>query len=52
MLLVFTALIAGSEVAFFSLSAKDINYIKQKEDHNHKSILNLLRTPNDFWRHC
>ncbi|MBL7755007.1 MAG: gliding motility-associated protein GldE [Chitinophagaceae bacterium] len=47
-LLVFTALIAGSEVAFFSLSAKDINYIKQKEDHNHKSILNLLENPKRF----
>ncbi|HOZ51849.1 MAG TPA: gliding motility-associated protein GldE [Chitinophagaceae bacterium] len=45
LLLIFTALIAGSEVAFFSLSAKDINYIKQKEDEGYKTILNLLENP-------
>ncbi|HPI55101.1 MAG TPA: gliding motility-associated protein GldE [Chitinophagaceae bacterium] len=44
-LLILTALIAGSEVAFFSLSAKDINYIKQKEDPGHKTILNLIEQP-------
>jgi len=47
-LLLLTALIAGSEVAYFSLSAKDINYIKQKEDPNHKSILTLLEHPKRF----
>lgn len=40
-----TALIAGSEVAFFSLSAKDINYIKQKEDKGYETILQLLENP-------
>jgi putative hemolysin len=45
LLLVLTALIAGSEVAFFSLSAKDINYIKQKEKGNYQTILNLLENP-------
>lgn len=44
-LLVLTALIAGSEVAFFSLSAKDINYIKQREDDGYKTILNLIEQP-------
>jgi gliding motility-associated protein GldE len=44
-LLVFTALIAGSEVAFFSLSARDINYIKQKEDSSYNSVLKLLENP-------
>lgn len=44
-LLILTALIAGSEVAFFSLSAKDINYIKQKEDAGHKMILSLIEQP-------
>jgi putative hemolysin len=43
--LVFTALIAGSEVAFFSLSAKDINFIKQKEDGGYKTILKLIEQP-------
>jgi putative hemolysin len=43
--LIFTALIAGSEVAFFSLSAKDINFIKQKEDAGHKAILKLIEQP-------
>ena len=45
LLLILTALIAGSEVAFFSLSAKDINYIKQKEDAGYKTILGLLENP-------
>lgn len=44
-LLILTALIAGSEVAFFSLSAKDINYIKQKEDAGYQTILKLLENP-------
>lgn len=44
-LLILTALIAGSEVAFFSLSAKDINYIKQKEDKGYETILHLLENP-------
>ena len=43
--MILTALIAGSEVAFFSLSAKDINYIKQKEDAGHKMILSLIEQP-------
>lgn len=45
LLLLFTALIAGSEVAFFSLSAKDLNYIKQKEDDSYRNVLRLLENP-------
>lgn len=44
-LLLLTALIAGSEVAFFSLSAKDMNYIKQKEDSGYRNVLRLLENP-------
>lgn len=45
LLLLFTAIIAGSEVAFFSLSAKDLNYIKQKEDDSYRNVLRLLENP-------
>ncbi|MBK7762608.1 MAG: gliding motility-associated protein GldE [Bacteroidetes bacterium] len=45
LLLAITAIIAGSEVAFFSLSAKDINYIKQKETSGYQNILRLLENP-------
>lgn len=44
-LIILTALISGSEVALFSLSAKDINYIKQKEDFNNQTLLQLLENP-------
>lgn len=44
-LLVFTALISGSEVALFSLSAKDINYMKQKDDDSYKTVLELIEHP-------
>lgn len=44
-LLLFTAIIAGSEVAFFSLSAKDINVIKQKETPAYQTILKLIESP-------
>ncbi|MBL7765921.1 MAG: gliding motility-associated protein GldE [Chitinophagaceae bacterium] len=45
LLLIVTALIAGSEVAFFSLSAKDINYIKQQDDNSYKNVLRLIENP-------
>ncbi|HNB80599.1 MAG TPA: gliding motility-associated protein GldE [Chitinophagaceae bacterium] len=45
LLLIFTAIIAGSEVAFFSLSAKDINYLKQKEQAPYTTVLRLLEKP-------
>jgi putative hemolysin len=44
-LLVFTAIVSGAEVAFFSLDAKDINYLKTKQSTAHKSILHLLEQP-------
>ncbi|HMN32020.1 MAG TPA: gliding motility-associated protein GldE [Chitinophagaceae bacterium] len=44
-LITFSALASGSEVALFSLSAKDINYIKQKNDYNHQTVLKLLENP-------
>lgn len=47
-LLLLTALVAGAEVAYFSLSTKDINYIKQKEDKSYQGILKLLENPKRF----
>ncbi|MEZ5047452.1 MAG: gliding motility-associated protein GldE [Chitinophagaceae bacterium] len=47
-LLLLTAIVAGSEVAYFSLSVKDINYIKQKENTTHSAILKLLEKPKHF----
>ncbi len=44
-LITISALVSGSEVALFSLSAKDINYIKQKNDYNHQTVLKLLENP-------
>ncbi|MBK7690667.1 MAG: gliding motility-associated protein GldE [Bacteroidetes bacterium] len=45
LLIILTALISGSEVALFSLSAKDINYIKTKQDYANTTLLNLLENP-------
>jgi putative hemolysin len=44
-LLILTAIVAGSEVAFFSLSAKDLNYLKSKNKGANKTIINLLEKP-------
>jgi gliding motility-associated protein GldE len=44
-LLFFTALISGSEVALFSLSSKDVNYMKQKEDNSYNAVLELIEHP-------
>jgi hypothetical protein len=41
-LLIFTAIVAGSEVAFFSLSAKDVNYLKSKNEGSNRTIIQLL----------
>jgi gliding motility-associated protein GldE len=40
-----TAITAGSETAYFSLTAKDINYLKQKEEPNARQVLSLLEQP-------
>lgn len=45
MLLVMSALISGSEVAFFSLSPAKIDRLKQSNSKTHKLILDLLDYP-------
>jgi putative hemolysin len=44
-LLLITAIVAGSEVAFFSLHAKDINYLKSKNEGSNRTIIQLLEKP-------
>ncbi len=44
-LLLLTAITAGAETAYFSLTAKDINYLKLKEDGSARQTLNLLEQP-------
>lgn len=44
-LLLFTAITAGSETAYFSLTAKDINYLKLKEEASARQVLQLLDQP-------
>ncbi len=36
---------AGSEVAFFSLTYKDINLLKTKQQHAYKRVIDLLENP-------
>ena len=43
-LIIFSAFISGSEVAFFSLTLQDIEELKKHEKHN--EVLNLLNQPN------
>lgn len=40
-----TALVAGAETAYFSLSAKDINYLKTKEKASARTASQLLEQP-------
>ena len=44
-LFVLSFFIAGSEVAFFSLSSKDINVLKTKKQPSFRRIVNLLEQP-------
>jgi gliding motility-associated protein GldE len=44
-LIIISFLIAGSEVAFFSLTYKDINMLKTKRQAGYKRIVTLLETP-------
>jgi putative hemolysin len=44
-LLFLTAIVAGAEVAFFSLNAKDLNYLKSKNSGKNNTIINLLENP-------
>lgn len=45
LLLIISFLIAGSEVAFFSLTYKDINVLKTKQQPSYRRIVNLLEQP-------
>lgn len=44
-LLTLTAITAGAETAYFSLSAKDINYLKTKEGQSARQTIQLLEQP-------
>lgn len=45
MLLVSSALVSGSEVAFFSLSPSDIDDLKQKKEEKSNAVVSLLKKP-------
>jgi putative hemolysin len=47
-LLVMSFIVAGSKIAFFSLSDKDINILKTKQDSSWKRIVNLLAEPKNL----
>jgi putative hemolysin len=44
-LLLITAITAGAETAYFSLTAKDINYLKVKEQPSARQAIHLLEQP-------
>ncbi len=44
-LLLLTAITAGAETAYFSLTAKDINYLKSKDKVNMRQTVKLLEKP-------
>ena len=45
-LLLISALVSGSEVAFFSLSPKTLNDLEEEESTRAHNVLKLMRTPN------
>lgn len=45
-LLFISALVSGSEVAFFSLSPKTLNDLEEEESTRAQNVLKLMRTPN------
>jgi gliding motility-associated protein GldE len=47
-LLILSFVLAGSEVAFFSLTYKDINILKTKQDASWKRIVSLLEEPKSL----
>jgi gliding motility-associated protein GldE len=47
-LLIISFVLAGSEVAFFSLTYKDINILKTKQDASWKRIVTLLEEPKNL----
>jgi len=44
-LLIISFVVAGSEIAFFTLTNKDVNNLKTKQDASWKRIVNLLQEP-------
>jgi gliding motility-associated protein GldE len=44
-LLVFSFIVSGAEVAYFSLSNKDINILKTKQQSSYKRVVDLLEEP-------
>lgn len=44
-LLLLTAITAGAETAYFSLSAKDVNYLKTKDQQSARQAVTLLEQP-------
>jgi putative hemolysin len=44
-LLFFSFILSGAEVAFFSLSHRDINHLKTKQQPAYKRVINLLEEP-------
>ena len=44
-LLLLTAIVAGAETAFFTLSSKDINYLKTKDQASSRQAIQLLDQP-------
>lgn len=47
-LLILSFFVSGAEVAFFSLTYKDINLLKGKQDSGWKRIVNLLEDPREL----
>ena len=47
-LLVMSFIVSGSRIAFFSLTDKDINILKTKQDTSWKRIVNLLEEPRNL----
>lgn len=47
-LLVMSFIVSGSKIAFFSLSDKDVNVLKTKQDSSWKRIVNLLEEPKNL----
>ncbi len=45
LLLLLTAITAGAETAYFSLNAKDVNYLKTKEEASARQAITLLEQP-------
>lgn len=45
LLLLMTAITAGAETAYFSLTGKDINYLKTKEQSSARLVIRLLERP-------